>query len=159
MTIMVVDEEMDHGPILTSEKLKVKSEKFRYGELEEKLARMGGRLLAEVIPQWIMGRIEPVEQEHSKATHCEKITKQDGLITEEDSPEEVFRKVRAFTPWPGAYFFASGKRIIITEAEMENGKLIIKRVKPEGKKEMPLEDFLRGNKNAEEYIKKLVENK
>jgi len=156
VTIMVVDEEMDHGPILAISNLKSQISNLRYKELEEELARMGGRLLAEAIPKWIAGKIKPKEQEHGKATYCEKITKEDGLITEKDSPETIFRKVRAFTPWPGAYFFAGNKRIIITDAEMKNGALVIKRVKPEGKREMSLEDFLRGNKEAENYIKKLT---
>jgi len=122
------------------------------------LAKLGGKLLAEVIPKWIKGEIKPKEQEHDKATYCGKITKQDGLITEEDSPETIVRKVRAFTPWPGAYIFADGKRIIITEAELENGKLTIQRVKPEGKNEMPLKDFLRGISGVDGQIKILSEN-
>ncbi|NOY35846.1 MAG: methionyl-tRNA formyltransferase [bacterium] len=156
VTIMVVDEEMDHGPIVAQRQLEFPISNFKFLNLQEKLARMGGRLLVEVIPQWIAGKIKPKEQEHNKATYCEKITKQDGLITENDSPETIFRKIRAFTPWPGAYFFAGEKRIIVTDAEMKNGALVIKRVKPEGKKEMPLEDFLRGNKEAGNYIKKLT---
>ena len=152
VTIMLMDEKMDHGPILAAEKLKVKSEGFYREELEEKLAETGGRLLAKVIPEWTAGKIEPKEQEHGKATYCEKIAKKDGLISPEDSPQTILRKVRAFTPWPGAYFIANGKRIIVTAAEIEKGKLAIKRVKPEGKKEMPLEDYLKGNKGREKFL-------
>ncbi len=160
VTIMLMDEQMDHGPILAQRVLEntkhgAQTPNIYYEELEEKLAGMGGKLLAEVIPKWIAGEITPEEQEHAKATYCGKITKEDGLIKPDDSPETVVRKVRAFTPWPGAYFFAGGKRIIVTEAETENGALAIKRVKPEGKKEMPLADFLRGDKEAEFFLPKI----
>ncbi len=156
VTIMVVDEEMDHGPIVAQEKIEISDWPPKAKELEEILARRGGRMLAEIIPKWTAGKIKPQEQEHGQATYCKKIAKQDGLITEKDSPKAIFRKVLALTPWPGAYFFTNNKRVIITDAEMENGALIIKRVKPEGKKEMSLGDFLRGNKEAENFVKKIT---
>ncbi len=156
VTIMVVDEEMDHGPIVAQEKVEIADWPPKARELEEILARRGGQMLAGVIPKWTAGKIKPKEQDHKKATYCEKITKQDGLITEKDSPETIVRKVRAFTPWPGAHFFVDGKRIIVTDAKIENNTVVIKRVKPEGKKEMLFEDFIKGNKGAKSLIEKIT---
>lgn len=156
-TIILMDEEMDHGPILKSEKLKMKSENLHYKQLEKELAELGGQILSEIIPNWISGKIKPQEQDHTKATYMEKIKKEDGLITWEDPISLTEKKIRAFTPWPGTYFFVEKNnkkmRIIITEATIENGKLSIKKIKPEGKKEMPFRDFLKGNKEIASQIK------
>jgi methionyl-tRNA formyltransferase len=154
-----MDEEMDHGPILTISNLKSlpcrqagQISNLYSKELEEKLAELGGELLIKTIPKWMNNKIKPREQDHSKATFTKKITKEDGLINFNEPAEIIERKIRAFTPWPGAYFFIKNKRIIITEAELKDGKLAIKRIKPEGKKEMPFKDFLRGNAIIKNFI-------
>ncbi len=143
VTIILTDEKIDHGPVLEQQELLIS--KLYYKNLEKKLAELGGKLLVEVIPKFINGEIKPQEQNHSQATFTKKITKQDGLILPTDSPEIIERKIRAFTPWPGAYMFIDGKRLIITEVELENGKLKIKKIKPENKNEISFEDFKRGN--------------
>ncbi len=158
VTIILMDEKMDHGPIIAISNLKSQISNLYYKELEEKLAELGGELLIKTIPDWIEDKIKPQEQNHSQATYTKKIAKEDGLINAGDSLEIIEKKVRAFTLWPGAYFFANNKRIIITEAEIENNKLVIKKIKPEGKNEMRFLDFLRGNPELETQIRKLSEN-
>ena len=147
VTIILMDEQVDHGPVVIISNLKSQISNLSYKELEEKLAETGGELLVKTIPDWINGKIKPEEQKHNEATFTKKITKEDGLIKPDDSPELIMKKVLAFTPWPGAYFLAekNGKqmRIIITDVEIKKNKLIIKKIKPEGKKEMPLNDFYR----------------
>lgn len=145
-TIILMDEKMDHGPILAQQKLEVKN--IYHKELKEKMAELGGNLLVEILPKWLEEKIKPQEQKHNEATFTKKITKQDGSLDLNEPPEIIERKIRAFTPWPGAYFFADKKRIIITKAETKDGKLIIKTVKPEGKREINFEDFLKGNKST-----------
>ncbi len=146
ITIMLLNEKMDEGPILSKSNLKSQISNLSYKELENQLAKLGEKLLMETIPKWITGEIKPREQNHNKATYCKKITKEDGLIDfNKESPEIIERKIRAFTPWPGAYAFVNNKRLIITQAEIINNALKIKRVKPEGKNEMSFADFLRGN--------------
>lgn len=143
-TIMLTDEQMDHGPIIAQQKLEISN--LYYKELEEKLAELGGRLLIETIPKWLNKEIKLQEQNHSQATFTKKITKQDGLIDLEKDPAEIIeRKIRALTPWPGVFTFINNKRLIITKAELTDSGLKIERVKPEGKKEMNFDDFLRGN--------------
>jgi len=149
-TIMQIDEEMDHGPIVAQKKVAEWSNTDipKASELETLLAHESGKLLAEVIPKWLADSITPQEQEHDNATYCAKITKEDGLIDLADDPEKNYRKIRAFDQWPRAYFFTerNGRqiRVAIIDASIENNTLTIKRVVPEGKKEMNYEDFLRG---------------
>jgi methionyl-tRNA formyltransferase len=154
ITIMSVNEKMDEGPILAKSEIQsTKSETYK--ELEKKLAESGAELLIETIPKWVDGEIKSQGQDDSEATYCKKITKGDGLIDlEKEPPEIIERKIRAFTPWPDAYIFMDGKRLIITQAEIKNGSLKIKRVKPEGKNEMNFGDYLKGNpnKNLEKYL-------
>jgi len=151
VTIMLTDEQMDHGPILAQQELEIRN--LYYKELEKELAKLGGKLLVETIPKWLKAEIKPQEQDHSKATFTKKITKEDGLTDLKNEPAEIIeRKIRAFTPWPGVYFFVNGKRLIITKAELADSGLKIERVKPEGKNEMGFEDFLRGYKGNPDYF-------
>jgi len=150
VSIMMVDEEMDHGPIVAQEKVTVPNWPPSAGELEEILARKGGKMLTETIPKWISGEIEAEDQNHDNATITKKITKEDGLIYLDDNPEKNYRKIQAFSIWPRAYFFTkhNGKktRVIITSAELKDEKLIIKKVIPEGKKETLYGDFIKNQK-------------
>jgi len=147
---MLIDEEMDHGPIVTQEKMNISNWPPKASELEETLARRGGQMLTEIIPKWVAGKIEAHVQNHEKATFTKKITKEDGLINLDDNPEKNYRKIQAFNIWPRTYFFIKHNnrkiRIIITDANFSNGKLIIKKVIPEGRKEVSYEVFLKTHK-------------
>jgi len=145
MTIMLMDKKMDEGPILVQRELECSISNIQYSILEDELAKLGSEMLVEVIPKWIAGEIEPKPQDHDKATYTKIITKKDGEIKKDDSPEIIDKKVRALNPWPGTYIFVGNKRIIITETKLYKNSLEIKRVKPEGKKEMLYEDYLKGN--------------
>lgn len=147
VTIMLVDEEMDHGPILDIKKIEIENNTTA-PELENLLAHEGGKLLSVVIPKWIAGEIKPQEQNHQKATFTKKITKDDGLIILSDDPHKNYLKYRALTPWPGVYFFATRNgqkiRVSIKNAEFTGDKLEIQQVLPEGGKVMNFDDFLHG---------------
>ena len=148
VTIMLVDEEVDHGPIIAQAKVTIEDWPPKAHTLRDLLAHVGGELLAETIPPWLNGNITPEKQDESKATYIDKIKKEDGLIDLNDDPYENFKKIQAFDIWPGAYFFTlrRGKkiRVKIADAEFKDKKLTITRVIPEGKKEMSYQDFLRG---------------
>src|SRR3989344_8344918 len=104
-----------------------------YPELRDELAKAGGKLLTEVIPDWLAGKIKPREQDHATATFTKMIEKADGEIKFEDlenKPLETYRKFLAYTPWPGLYFFSNDKRVKITDCILENGVLKIKKVIP-----------------------------
>lgn len=148
VTIMLVDEEMDHGPIIAQQKIEFK-EMPNAPELLEKLARDGGKLLSEAIPKWVNGEIKTESQNHKEATFTKKITKESGLISVLNGDHnENYLKYLALAPWPGTYFFALRRgqkiRVAVKNAEFLNEKFVIKKVLPEGGKVMAFDDFLRG---------------
>lgn len=145
ITIMLIDSDMDHGPIITQKKVMIDPWPPKARDLGKALVETGGQLLVEVIPQWLAGTIEAKPQNHSLATYTKKIVKEDALIDLSAEPYENFRKIQAYAEWPKPYFFAekNGRkiRVIIKDAEYKNDTLIIKRVIPEGKKEMDYSAF------------------
>lgn len=150
VTIMLTDEEVDHGPIIAQKEIVVPNWPPYAETLEDTLAREGAILLAETLPKWISGEIQPQEQKHGAATFTKKFTSEDGLVNLEDDPHVNIRKIRAFHQSPGAYFFIEHTktdqkiRVKIKTADIEDGALKLGRIVPEGKKEMNYEDFLRG---------------
>lgn len=150
VSIMLIDEEVDHGPIVAQEKIMIHNWPPKDSGLEEILGKLGGKLLVEVIPDWMGGKITPTAQNHSEATYTQKITKESGRIDLSDNAERTYRKVRAFDVWPRTYFLTkrNGRemRVVVTDAKIDDGKLIPLRVIPEGKREMSYEEFLRGQK-------------
>jgi len=157
VTIMRIDELMDHGPIVAQKKITV-DEWPTYEIFEETMAREGGKLLAETMPKWVVGTITEQPQEHSTATFTKKITKEDGLIDLAADAYTNFRKIQTYHQWPTAYFFVekNGKktRVKITRARWEKaadkstGKLIIEKVIPEGKSETDAKPYLPADTNA-----------
>lgn len=147
VTIMRMDEKMDHGPIVAKKEITV-AEWPTYEVFEEMMAREGGKLLADCIPAWIAGTIKEIEQDHAKATFTKKIKKEDGLLDLAADPYMNFRKIQAYHEWPQAYFFAEkgGKkiRVKVAAASFRGGELQIERVIPEGGREMGFSDFLKG---------------
>ncbi len=145
VTIMKIDELVDHGPILLQKDVVIEWPPYA-NELEKVCGKQGGEMLSEIIPKWINGEVQEIEQNHNEATFTKKIEKSDGEIKLSDDPEVNLRKIRAFNVWPNAFYFDDNKRIIIKTAHIENGELILDRVVPEGKKEMDYKDYLRGKK-------------
>lgn len=150
ITIMRIDEKMDHGPIIARAKVSITPWPDHYRVVEERLGRAGGRILGTILPDWINGKIRESPQDHAKATYTRLIPKEDGLLNLEDPAEINLKKVLAYSTWPGAYMFYKKKngkeiRVIIKDAKVENGKFVPTRVIPAGKREMNWQDFLRGN--------------
>ena len=142
VSIMQIDEEMDHGPILAQASIEPEEWPLHASFLEELLAREGGKLLAEAIPLWLSGELEATPQEHGQATFTRKIKKEDGEIDLSADGYQNYLKFCAHDEWPGTHFFKDGKRIKITAAEFVNGEFRILRVIPEGKKEIDYSVFL-----------------
>ncbi len=147
ITIMCIDEQVDHGPIVAQKKVTIPQWPIDYDTFQKFMAEEGAKLLIEILPAWIEGTVQTTAQNDSQATFTKKIKKEDGLISLSADPHKNFLTIQAFSIWPGTYFFAQrgGKRIrvIIKKARFENNELIIDRVIPEGKKEMDFKDFLR----------------
>lgn len=171
VSVILVDEETDHGPIVAQKRITVpnwshppkpgKGGPPHLAELEEALMREGGKLLAQILQQWVAGKIDAHGQNHDIATYSEKIEKEDGLLNLSEDAYKNLLKIRAYEGWPGTYAYferpstgsisslqaGSGQdkkkiRVGILDAHIENSALVIDRVKPEGKKEMAYETFL-----------------
>lgn len=153
VSIMELDKEMDHGPIVASKEVLPAVWPMREIDLEKLLGEEGGALLASLLPDWIAGKLLPKEQDHKSATYTKKITKEEGLLDLTGDPHTNLLKIFAFQRFPKPYFFdepvakdGMRKRIIVTDASIEDGKLILKKVIPEGKREMPWSDYLKGKR-------------
>lgn len=153
VSIMKLDKEMDHGPILAQMQFSI-PEQSNAGTLEVMCGQLGGELLLQCLPHYLEGVLIPKEQDHSQMTLCKKMTKEMGLITLSDDIREVRRKYRALMPWPGLYFFITHNekevRVKINGLDLTEdrgtflpGDYIIS-VTPEGKKQMDFESFKRG---------------
>lgn len=134
---------MDEGDIVARKKIKILP-KDNYLTLERKLAYLGAELVNEKIDSYVRGKIKPQPQK-GKPTYTRFITKEDGRVDFVlDSPQEIWNKYRSFFAWPGIYFETQGKKIKITKLEFKDERLLIRKVVPEGKKEMSFAEFLRG---------------
>ncbi len=144
VSIMQINERMDEGPIVAQAKVELEETDWppRGSVFEELLAMEGGNLLAETLPFWIAGQITPEPQDNTRATYTKKFVDTDALVDLQGDPHQQLLKIRAFDRNPRAHFFQNGKRVIITDAQLREGKLEILRVIPEGKKEMDYESFL-----------------
>jgi methionyl-tRNA formyltransferase len=143
VTIFLMDEEMDHGKIISNVKYQI-SKNETCESLSKKLAELGGRLLTDTIPRWIRREIKPKPQDHKKATYTRLLRRKDGFIdwkkiilatqTEvgpggrsdlvggrTSKAKEIERMVRAFTPWPGTWTEIKSK--------VKSQKLKVKRLK------------------------------
>lgn len=135
VSIMKLDEQMDHGPIVSQASITLESWPMPAHDLEELLAREGGTLLAESMYPYISGELKPTEQEHSAATYTRKIVKNDGLIDLGADGYQNYLKYCAYDEWPGTFFFRDGVRYKITSADLQNGSFVPLKVVPEGKRE------------------------
>jgi len=123
VTIMLVNEKIDSGPILSNTKYKMstvhtqQNTKYTYTELSKELAEVGAKLLINTIPQWLKGEIKPRPQDESKATYTKILIKEDGKIDWQKSAEQIERQIRAFSPWPGTFAFLDGEKLKILEVE------------------------------------------
>ncbi|MEM9337068.1 MAG: methionyl-tRNA formyltransferase, partial [Patescibacteria group bacterium] len=127
VSVMLLDNEMDHGPLLAQQVMPIADEYWPIDgqELDKGLANLGGALLADTIPQWLTGKIEPTEQAHDAATYTEKLTRADGELAlnphnlpTSDAAFQALLKIRAFSGWPETFFVHEGKRVKIKEAEL-----------------------------------------
>ena len=133
VTVMLMDADMDHGPLLAQEKVTI-NEWPKVTDLERQLAVIGGKMLVDILPKWIEGEISPQIQDHDKATFSKMVKKEEALIDLSDDDYLNYRKIMAYERFK-PHFFKDDKRVIINSARFENDKLEILRVTPEGKKE------------------------
>lgn len=107
VTIMKMDAGLDTGPIISQRRTAILPEDDSTA-LHDRLAQLGAELLVQTIPDYISGRIQPQPQPTNGVSYAQKIKKEDGKIDWNLSAREILNRLRAFTPWPGAFTFFSG---------------------------------------------------
>ena len=150
ITIQKMTYKMDSGPIIATEKTAIPPDE-KAPELRTRLIKIGGELLIKILPDLADEKIKEVPQDESKATYCAKIKKEDGLLDLDDDAVKNYNKFRAYAHWPRTFFFSAkggsasggkdGKRIIVTDAALQDGKFVIKKVIPESGKEIDYKNF------------------
>lgn len=172
VTFFLMDEKLDSGDILRNIRKKIHEEDTAETLLHD-LSLLAAKELPSVLIDFSKGKVKPAPQDHSKASFCRKISKEDGKLDfQKETANVIVRKIRAYQPWPGCFFFHRGKRIKILaatedsssiEQKISSGSFLItsggRRLKIgtkdgvlvplllqlEGKKILPVEEFLRGN--------------
>lgn len=171
VTLMLMDEKLDAGKIICQEEISIKRNDNNL-ILSQKLAKLAGKILIENLPLWLSGSIKAKAQDEKKTIYCRLIKKEDGKINWKEPAEIIFRKWKAYFPWPGIFtFFPSKKgkkrlKLIEIEAkeneeageipgkvikwknkiavQTKKGLIILKKIQLEGKKAVSAEDFLKG---------------
>ncbi|HEY4499852.1 MAG TPA: methionyl-tRNA formyltransferase [Candidatus Paceibacterota bacterium] len=148
-SIFLIDEKVDHGPIIRQQSLAI-SDTDTYISLLERLARLSANLCLEALPQYVGGDLTPMVQDEKEATFTKKLTTLDAEVNlEQDKPENIWRKIKALNPEPGAFtqLILQNKKILrlkLLSADFQDGKLYLQEVQPEGKKPMAISAFLNG---------------
>ena len=168
VTIIKIDEEVDHGDIISNFQFPISNED-NYKIIEAKSAKVGADLLIKILPDFLASKIEPQPQDHLRATFTKKFTREDARINWTKTAEEIDSQIRALNPEPGVWTTWNGKTLKILEAEAIDGRggqngrvsqeekkilvgtgggsIILKIVQLEGKRATSAEDFARGNGN------------
>lgn len=139
LSIIKMDEKMDHGPIVFTKKISL-SNTDNFQTLSKKMFDISAEVLPQVIKDFISGKIKPIKQNHDLATFNKIITKENGFFDINNPPdsEVLDRMIRAYYPWPTAWTKWGNKIVKFLPNRM---------VQLEGKKPTKLEDFLRGYPN------------
>ena len=171
ITLMRMNEKMDEGDILVQKKIKIEKNDTT-DTLMKKMAELGSKMAVGSIPDLISWKIKPARQDHSKATYCKPVKKEEGRVDWNNTAEEIYRKWRAYFPWPGIFsdlkIRNQQKRLKLLKIEIvpnsetgekpgkivkynqetavqaKKGLVILKKIQLEGKKEMDVNEFLRG---------------
>ncbi len=117
ITIMQMDEGLDTGAMLLTERLSIG--KLDTGQtLHDRLAVLGGPLVIEALRGTVAGTILPKRQPEDGVTYASKLTREEARLDWSKPAEVLERQIRAFTPWPGAWFEVRGERIKVLSADV-----------------------------------------
>jgi methionyl-tRNA formyltransferase len=169
VTIMLMDKGMDTGPILAQRSLVIEMDDSA-GSLGERLAKLGAELLMETLTPWLEGRLEARPQDDAQATYTKSMSKDDAVIDWSLPAIEIWYRVRAYNPRPGARTFWEGVqlnvlrgrplaewkgqarpgRVMQTDSGVAvvagQGALLLEEIQLAGKRTMSAEDFVRGQR-------------
>lgn len=134
ITLYLLDDKVDHGPIIAQRELNYELGIMHYKEAVKKLADLSAELLIETLPKFLAGEITPAPQNETEATYTKKFTAEDAFVDlEKDAPETIERKIRALNPEPGVWTYINGKRTKLLDAEIQDKKLRLKIIQAGGK--------------------------
>ena len=171
---MIMEETLDTGPVIAKKKINILN-KDNASSLHDKLSKLTANVLIESMDKIIQNKYKPIKQKITGITYANKITSNDTLINWSQNNEEILRKLRSLSNWPGAWTYHNQNRIRIHEAKKiefsvgkenikpgefigysgngspiiqcgSNSFLEITQIQKEGKKKMNSQDFLRGYK-------------
>lgn len=169
ITIMYMAKGMDDGDIITQEKIKIE-DTDNVGIIHDKLSVMGSELLLKTLPDIFSGNVNPIKQNPDEVTYAYNIKREEEKIDFSKTCREVYNQIRGMYPFPVAYTTLDDNIIKVCESKIgtiKSGKIgqivkvyndgigvmcsdkeiIITRIKPSGKKEMSVKDYLNGKKN------------
>jgi methionyl-tRNA formyltransferase len=172
VSVQLVRLKLDTGPVLASASVPILPWD-NTGTLTEKLSIVGAHLLQEALTGWLRDEIKPVPQDESRANYAGRVKKGDGEINWQLPADEIWRRVRAYYPWPGCYTYLKGRQLKINAAsalpggkDKETGRVIalpggeggvgittgdgilaLSTVQYAGKKAMPAAEFIRGQRD------------
>lgn len=167
ISLMKMSEKMDEGDVYSKFSIPIEDNDNSV-TIETKLAHLTACKIPDALHIALQDNAKPIPQDESKATHCHKITKTDGLINWNEDVKIIEAKIRAFTGWPGTYTFFNGKSLKIIESRYKklesnnepgtvlktdnsiaiiakNGVILPTYVQIEGKKAQSINDFINGN--------------
>ena len=168
ITIMQMDEGMDTGDILLTDRLGIDADDTA-ASLAVKMAKLGGRLLVEALELLRADKLPPEKQDDSQAGEAPMLSKDEAPINWQRSAAEISCQIRGLDPWPKAHTYLADKwlrpfrPVLLDEACSQapgtliridpqglviatgNGALLVREIQYEGKKRMPVADFLRGH--------------
>jgi methionyl-tRNA formyltransferase len=154
VTIIKMDEEVDHGPVLYQKEVSI-NDNETFESLAERLFEIGAKALPQTISKHIARGIKLTKQNEKEATFTTPLSRKDGfidpsIINNQSSIINIDRMIRAYYPWPGVW----------TKAIINNKLSIIKflpkrKIQVEGKNSMTYKDFINGYQEGEELIDKL----
>lgn len=172
VTTMRIDAGLDTGDILLQREVEIGTEETA-AELSRRLASIGADLLLETLEGLRTGAVTPRPQDHSRATYAPMLTKEDGRIDWSWPALKIHNRVRGFQPWPGAYCLFRGRLLHIWRTRPtpetvsgppgalhpqrrrllvacgEDTALELMELQLEGRKRLPVEAFLAGQRVVE----------
>lgn len=172
LTVFLLDEKMDHGPILVQEHLEIGPDDTGH-DILHRMEPLGCAALDKALNGIADGVIAPLPQNHAAACPAPKLKKEDGCIDWSRTASDIHNRIRGFHPWPGGYTYLRGKLLHIHKSHPQHqgsglepgavkldghgrmfvgtsqGELELLVVQAEGKKPMPVAEYLRGIQNHE----------
>ena len=139
VTIMQMDEQLDHGPVLAKRAVAIEPREDA-ARLTARLSEVGAGLLVETLGR--LDEVGAVPQDHARATVARRLRKEDGVLDASMTAEEIDRRVRALQPWPGATLPTARGRVKVLRGHVEGERYVPDVVQVPGRRPAPAAQVL-----------------